>query len=186
MKEPTTSGLVREILLEKSDRFFGFCIKGGKHRPLGIFVLSVDPGSPASKRVICFHETNYFQRLKFHFIDFAGQANLQTGDCILAANGIDFNALTLDQAIDFLYNTKRVVLKVKRPAQKYQDKCVDFDRNKIVDSNPNPGQPIRLETRQAPDSEVKEVILVRKNLDKSFGFKINKIAKKNNVFIISK
>ena len=48
MKEPS-SVVVRDIVLEKSGQYFGFCIRGGKYRPLGIFVVSVDPASPAGK-----------------------------------------------------------------------------------------------------------------------------------------
>ena len=45
MKEP--SSIVKDIVLEKSDKFFGFCIRGGKQKPLGISVVSVDPGGAA-------------------------------------------------------------------------------------------------------------------------------------------
>ena len=75
-------------------------------------------------------------------------------------------------------------MKVKRPLPKHQDRCVEFERNKVVNSDPDPGGTLGKLSLGA--SNAKEVILVRTRLDKSFGFKINKIAKKSNVFIISK
>ena len=39
--------VLKEIFIKKTETTFGFCIKGGRNRPLGIYVTSVIPFSPA-------------------------------------------------------------------------------------------------------------------------------------------
>lgn len=82
--------IIKDIFLNKSDTNYGFCIKGGRKKPLGIYLTDVVSNSSAQL------------------------AGLLINDQILKVNDKDFTNLTIDQALDYLQQSQSINIKIKR------------------------------------------------------------------------
>lgn len=102
---------LRRVNFEVGSHGVGVSIRGGKDLGLGIYISAVDPDSPAAEVGLTVRLWRVYWGLGW--ISKPIKTSVKAGDQICDVNGIDFDAVTHEEAVHILKSNSHLFLTVK-------------------------------------------------------------------------